>query len=128
VTSNRPYLLRALYEWIVDNNYTPHMLVDAKAEGVQVPVDYVEDGRIVLNAAPGAVRDLMMGNDEVSFGARFGGKPMTVILPIGAVLGIYARENGQGMLFPEEDSSETRPEPPEPPKPSSKRPGLKVVK
>jgi len=128
VTSNRPYLLRALFEWIVDNNLTPHLLVDAQAEGVQVPLDYVEDGRIVLNVAPGAVRDLMMGNDEVSFGARFGGRPMSVIVPISAVLGIYARENGQGMLFPEEEAADTTPEPPEPPTPSPKRPGLKVVK
>lgn len=125
MTSNRPYILRALYEWIVDNNCTPHFLVDADAEGVQVPVDYVEDGRIVLNAAPTAVRDLLIGNEEISFSARFGGQPMAILLPMTAVLGIYARENGQGMLFPEAEEDDTPPESPEPP---PKRPSLKVVK
>lgn len=126
MTSNRPYLLRALYEWIVDNGCTPHFLINAAMEGVQVPQDYVEDGRIVLNVAPSAVRDLHLGNDEVHFSARFGGQPMNILLPMASVLGIYARENGQGMLFPEaEDGDDT---PPEAPAPSPGRPSLKVVK
>jgi len=102
MTSNRPYLIRALYEWIADNDLTPHLLVDATQAGVVVPRDYVADGRIVLNVAAGAVHGLVLGNDAVNFSARFGGKPFPVELPMGAVLGIYARENGHGMLFADE--------------------------
>lgn len=102
MTSNRPYLIRALYEWIADNDLTPHLLVDATQPGVVVPRDYVADGRIVLNVAAGAVHGLVLGNDAVHFSARFGGKPFPVELPVSAVLGIYARENGHGMLFADE--------------------------
>ncbi len=102
MTSNRPYLIRALYEWIADNDLTPHVLVDAEQPGVVVPRAYVAEGRIVLNVAAGAVHGLVLGNDAILFSARFGGKPFHVELPIAAVLGIYARENGHGMLFPEE--------------------------
>ncbi len=129
MTSNRPYLIRAIWEWISDNGMTPHLLVDAMQEGVVVPRQFVEEGRIVLNIGTNAVRDLMLGNEEITFGARFSGTPMEVVIPVRAVLGIYARENGQGMLFPEE---EPVPPPdgdePEPPRPSGGRPSLKVVK
>lgn len=102
MTSSRPYLVRAIYQWIVDNGLTPHLLVDAAGEDVQVPRDYVEGGRIVMNIAPMAVQGLTLGNEEITFSARFGGKPMSVQIPVYRVLAIYTRENGQGMMFPEE--------------------------
>lgn len=134
MTSSRPYMLRAIYDWIVDNNCTPHILVVANAPGVEVPQQYVnKDGQIVLNIAPGAVAQLLMDQHRVSFSARFGGVPMSLSVPVGAILGIYARENGQGMMFEFEQT-----EPPEPPAPSQSpapgakapgsRPSLKVVK
>ena len=107
MTSNRPYLIRALYEWIADNDLTPHLLVDAEKPGVMVPRGYVADGRIVLNVAASAVQNLVLGNDAILFSARFNGQSFPVELPAVAVLGIYARENGQGMLFPEEQAAET---------------------
>ena len=100
MTSHRPYLLRALYEWIADNGLTPHLLVDATRPGVRVPAHAVKDGRIVLNIAERAVAQLQMDNDDVRFSARFGGVSHAVIVPIDAVLAIYARENGQGMELP----------------------------
>ncbi len=135
MTSNRPYLIRALYEWLADNHQTPYLLVNAEYDDVQIPLDYVEDGRIVLNVSMTAVRDLNMDNEAISFNARFSGQPMQVYIPSAAVLGIYSRENGQGMLFPDEEAStgDNGDEPP-PPKPSpikkkkSARPALKVVK
>lgn len=126
MTSNRPYLIRALYDWLVDNNLTPHLLVDAARDEVVVPKQFVEEGRIVLNVTPTAVRGLELGNDYITFNARFGGAPMDVVVPPDAVLGIYARENGRGMLFPEETPDDTPPE--DDPKPSRDRPTLKVVK
>lgn len=129
MTSNRPYLIRALYEWLVDNQQTPYFLVDAQRDNVMVPEEYIEDGRIVLNVGPTAVRDLELGNDAVSFSARFGGHAHNIFVPPEAVLGVYSRENGQGMLFPEEDFP-TPPEDDEPPQPPTGggRPALKVVK
>ena len=100
MTSHRPYLLRALYEWIADNGLTPHILVDATKPGVRVPAHAVKDGRIVLNIAARAVGHLQMDNDDVRFSARFGGVSHEVIVPIDAVLAVYARENGQGMELP----------------------------
>lgn len=125
MTSSRPYLIRALYDWIVDNHLTPYLLVNAEVEGVEVPPQHVEDGKVVLNVAPQAVRGLELGNDLISFGTRFSGAPTQVRLPTGAVLAIYARENGQGMLF-----AETEPgAPPEPPTGAPpRRPALKVIK
>lgn len=102
MTSHRPYLLRALYEWIADNGMTPHILVDASQPGVRVPAHAVKDGRIVLNVADRAVGRLEMDNDSVRFSARFGGVSQSVLVPVGAVLAIYARETGQGMALPEE--------------------------
>ena len=115
MTSTRPYLLRALYEWIVDNGLTPHVLVDARTEQVDVPQHYIENDKIVLNISPNAIRDLDIGNEILSFHARFTGKSRHIVVPVEAVLAIYARENGKGMLFPVEqantDISEDMPEP-----------------
>jgi stringent starvation protein B len=131
MTSNRPYLIRAIWQWISDNSLTPHLLVDADAEGVEIPRQFVEEGRIVLNVSASAARDLELGNDYISFGARFSGTPMSVLVPVSAVLGIYARENGQGMLFPEDEGGDGPPEQPgsdDSTPPSGGRPTLKVVK
>lgn len=133
MTSNRPYLIRALYEWLLDNDLTPHLLVDANHDDVMVPTQFVEDGRIVLNINPSAVINLVMNNEIISFNARFGGRETDVMIPPMAVLGIYARENGRGMLFPDEveeseDSGPDDTDPTEPPDPPKGRPSLKVVK
>lgn len=135
--SSRPYLVRALYEWIVDNDCTPHLLVNAEFNGVQVPSGFANDGQIVLNVSPTAVRHLHMDNEAVSFEGRFAGVPQTLYIPAAAVLAVYARENGQGMVFDVEsamlDAGEIEdPDDPgspddEPPRPSG-RPSLKVVK
>lgn len=95
----RPYLVRAYYDWLLDNNLTPHLVVDAMLPGVQVPMDFVRDGQIVLNIAPRAVGNLELGNDAIRFNARFGGIPQQVDVPMAAVLALYARENGAGTLF-----------------------------
>ncbi len=102
MTSHRPYLLRALYEWIADNGMTPHLLVDATQPGVRVPPHTIKDGRVVLNVADRAVAKLEMDNDSVRFTARFGGVSQPVVVPIPAVLAIYARETGQGMALPDD--------------------------
>src|SRR5690625_6772799 len=99
MTSNRPYLVRAMYEWILDNDCTPYLLVDAESRGTVVPREFVRDGQIVLNLSPSAVINLVMDNQAIQCNARFGGTPMAIHVPTGAVVGIYARENGQGMLF-----------------------------
>ncbi|TLP60116.1 MULTISPECIES: ClpXP protease specificity-enhancing factor [Pseudomonas] len=138
MNSSRPYLVRALYEWIVDNDCTPHMLVNADFPAVQVPQGFASDGQIVLNISPSAVRSLHMDNDAVSFEGRFGGVSHSLFVPVGAIMGIYARENGQGMVFelepaddegdlPGDDVQPGDDVPPEPPRPSG-RPSLKVVK
>lgn len=95
----RPYLVRAIHEWICDNGGTPYLLVDATADGVVVPQQFVRDGRIVLNVSPQAADGLHLGNDAVTFSARFSGRPMQVTLPLESILAVYGRENGQGMLF-----------------------------
>jgi stringent starvation protein B len=135
--SSRPYLIRALYEWIVDNDCTPHLLVNAEFVGVQVPSGFVSDGQIVLNVSPTAVRHLHMDNEAVSFEGRFAGVAQSLYIPAAAVLAIYARENGQGMVFDAEpsmldggaidDPDDQGPPDGEPPRPSG-RPSLKVVK
>lgn len=107
MTPNRPYLLRAFYEWIVDNNLTPYLVVDATVPGVKVPLQHVQNGQIVLNINPSAVGNLLLGNDAVTFNARFGGSPFALYIPQRAVLAIYARENGAGTMFtPEEDEDD----------------------
>lgn len=127
MTPLKPYLIRSIYEWIVDNNLTPHLLVNAEYPGVILPTDFIEDGRIVLNVRPEAIQGLVLGNDEIEFNARFGGKAMHISTPTGAILAIYAKENGKGMIFdPDEDGDETPP--PEPETKTPQRPQLRVVK
>lgn len=128
--SRRPYLLRAMHEWIADNAHTPHLVVDANAEGVDVPRQYVQEGKIVLNVSHSATSGLVMSNDAVRFRARFGAATHDVTVPMAAVLGIYARETGQGMIFTEADPSPPQPTPPKatPSGDEPKRPKLKVVK
>lgn len=132
MNSNRPYLLRALYEWIVDNRFTPHIIVDAERPGVLVPEGYVKDGEIVLNISPDAVRGLELGNELLSFNGRFSGRPTDVAVPMAAVKAIFARENHRGMVFPEEpgpgDDPSPPPEPRDPHGGGDRRPALKVVK
>ena len=135
MNSSRPYLLRALYEWIVDNQCTPHLLVNSDYPQVRVPPGFASDGQIVLNVSPSAVRYLEMDNQAVSFEGRFGGVAHRLYVPCAAVLAIYARENGQGMVFeleaPEAEAvlaeEEVGTPQDEPPK-SGGRPSLKVVK
>lgn len=157
MTSRRPYLLRAFYDWLLDNQLTPHLIVDVMQPRVQVPMEFARDGQIVLNIAPLAVGNLQLGNEEVTFNARFGGIPRNVSVPMAAVMAIYARENGAGTMFEpeeqyksEEPSSDTeqKTKPTEtlmsvvdgdrqdsdgatdddPPPPPSGRPALRVVK
>jgi len=127
MTSNRPYLIRAIHAWVADNDCTPYLLVDAVQPGVEVPTEHVEEGRIVLNISPHATEQLVLGDDAIHFHARFGGRPTAVHVPIGAVLAIYARENGQGMMFPPEEDGGDEP-PPDKPARDEGRPTLKVVK
>ncbi len=156
MTARRPYMLRAFYDWLVDNDLTPHLVVDATMPGVRVPVEFIQDGQIILNIAPRAVGNLELGNDAVTFHARFSGRPHSVIVPVYAVQAIYARENGAGTMFepeeayghieeeaveeeqsplfttvsddsPEGVNSESAGEEPEPPRPKGK-PSLRVIK
>lgn len=129
MTSSRPYLIRAIHQWIVDNNCTPYVLVNAQAEGVIVPKQHVENGKIILNLSPRAIRAFHVSNDLVEFETRFGGASMIVRVPPMAVLAIYARENGQGMIFDKEDDGGGN-TPPTPPTTTdqSKKPKLRVVK
>lgn len=99
MNSSRPYIIRALYEWILDNDCTPHILVHANAEGVEVPQQHVQKGQIVLNVDPTAVVDLLMDNEAISFNARFSGLPTDIYIPMHAIIGIVTKENGQGMMF-----------------------------
>ena len=143
MSSNRPYLLRAIYDWISDNNLTPYVLVDAGFEGVRVPPQVIKNGQVVLNLAMRAVSNLDLGNEWVSFQARFSGVSQSIHIPVQAVLALYAQENGQGMMFPvDEEGGDTPPpsvpEPdPAPPasdagrgesKPKRGAPHLRVVK
>ena len=125
MTPNRPYLIRAMYDWICDNGLTPHLAVDAHYPGTQVPQEFVQNGQIVLNLAPRAVQGLVAGNEDIIFSARFGGIPRHLVVPVGAVLAIYARENGQGMAFSPDEIPPTEPDPtPD----DDARPTLRVVK
>jgi stringent starvation protein B len=145
--SNRPYLLRAFFDWIVDNDCTPYIVVDAHFPGVEVPQDFVTDGQIVLNIAPRAVTNFDMTNEYVQLSTRFSGMPIDIYLPVGAVMGIYTQENGQGMVFEPENPEDEPPPPPlkgpkpvlteaeksakKPAKPSASgktKPSLRVVK
>lgn len=138
--SNRPYLLKAFYEWIVDCDCTPYIAVDAHHSGVEVPQEFVTDGQIVLNIAPRAVSNFEMNHQFVAFSTRFGGIPIDIMVPVAAVMGIYAHENGQGIVFELEEDPENDPPPIKGPtvvtscktkKKSSKskdKPSLRVVK
>ncbi|MCQ8879530.1 ClpXP protease specificity-enhancing factor [Pseudoalteromonas shioyasakiensis] len=147
MTPNRPYLLRAFFDWIVDNQCTPHLVVNADFPAVQIPTQFVQDGQIVLNISPSAVTQFSMDKQQLSFNARFGGQPMQVYVPLGAVLAIYARENGEGTVFTAdeflEDEDDFAPElesvdleeefipddEPTPPKPDKKKGShLRVIK
>ena len=133
----RPYLLRALYDWIVDSDLTPYLLAVVESDAVQVPREYVSEGKIVLNVSPMAIRDLDLGLDAVTFSGRFGGRPFPVQIPMASVQAIYAKETGEGMMFEPEypqgdvSGSPEPPEPPQPPEPPEPKPPsghLKVVK
>ena len=129
VLPKRPFLLRAMHEWIAECGNTPHVIVDAGHEGAEVPRAYVKDGKIVLNLSEGATQRLRLGNEHVEFDARFAGVVHHVRFPVSAVLGVYARETGEGMVFSEQDLG---PDPPKHPTPAEeggpRRPQLKVVK
>ncbi|MBL1262753.1 ClpXP protease specificity-enhancing factor [Candidatus Methylomicrobium oryzae] len=129
MTPLKPYLIRSIYEWITDNGLTPYLLVNAEHPGALVPNEFVEGGRIVLNVRPEAVQGLSLGNDQIEFNARFGGIAKHIFVPVRAVLAIYAKENGKGMIFdPEEEiEDDTPPETPDT-RPPTGRPRLKVVK
>ena len=127
MTSSRPYLIRAVYEWIAENSLTPQIVVDAEMENVKVPRQFVSEGRIVLNISQRAVRSLVLGNENIEFSARFGGTLFQVSVPVAAVQSVVARENGSGMSFPEEESEPEPPKDPETPE-SPARPALRVVK
>ncbi|MCC5852782.1 MAG: ClpXP protease specificity-enhancing factor [Alkalimonas sp.] len=111
MTPNRPYLLRAFYEWIVDNDCTPYLVVDAEYPETRVPQQFVQNGQIVLNLAPSAVAQMQMGNEVISCSARFGGHPFALQVPVRAVLAIYAKENGAGTVFTLEDDEGFEQEP-----------------
>jgi stringent starvation protein B len=122
-----------MHEWMLDNGFTPHLVVDAKREGVRAPEAHVKDGKIVLNVSPAATHALSLGNEVITFEARFGGVSQQLVVPIGAVLGIYARETGQGMIFGDDDATPPAPEggspaPAPAPTPANRKAKLKVVK
>lgn len=136
MTSNQPYLLKAFFDWIVDNDLTPYIVVNANATGVEVPQQFVRDGQIVLNISPSACVHFTMDYESLSFQARFSGQPHRIFIPSHAVLAIYARENGAGTVFTTESelaSEPTTATPTEPEKtPATKKaktkPSLRVVK
>jgi stringent starvation protein B len=131
VTSQKPYLIRAIYEWLIDNEFTPYLLVSTEYDGVQVPNEHIHDNKIVLNIAPNAVRNFLADNEWISFSARFSGKAMELFIPIAAVQAIYGKENNEGMFFPDDDSLSPPPtKVSKPPKSTinKNKPSLKVVK
>jgi len=125
MTSTRPYLVRAIHEWITDNQLTPYILVNAQMPAMKIPERYIENGKIILNISYRAVRELKLENDRINFSARFDGKPMNVNIPIQAVMAIYAKENGQGMVLDEHNGT---PPPHEPPPEKIAKPHLTLVK
>lgn len=129
--SRRPYLIRAVYDWAADNGYTAHLQIAADAEGVVVPREYVKEGKITLNISPMAVQNLDLARDPIRFFARFGGQPFDVQVPSGAVLAVFARETGEGVVFGEVeagDASSNKPVSPGPAPAPSGKPRLRVVK
>lgn len=135
LSPTRPYLARAIYEWICDNQLTPYLLVDATQPNTTVPVQYVKDGQIVLNIAPHAVHQFQMSNDAITFSARFGGVSQNLYVPLAAVMGVYARENGQGLFFDpneydnisEEHNQEQNTISSSEPEPEKKKPSLRIL-
>ena len=130
MTSSKPYLVRALYEWILDNDNTPYILVDTSNDQVSIPNGIASDGKVVLNLSPGAIQNLEMTNDFVSFSARFNGVAEQIFVPVPSMLAIYARENGEGMMFPDEEGNAGTGADSDLAKPASKSgvPTLKVIK
>lgn len=137
LTPTRPYMVRALYQWIEDNALTPYLMVDATAKNVQVPTEHVQDGRIVLNIASRATGNMRIDNDYIQFSARFGGVSQEIWVPLIAVMGIYAKENSQGMFFdpneydnyvPEEQHTTPKADKPKPKPKRDNKAGLKVLK
>ena len=138
ITPTRPYMVRALYQWIEDNALTPYLMVDATTDNVQIPREHVQDGRIVLNIASRATGNMSMGNEYINFSARFGGVSQEIWVPLTAVMGIYAKENSQGMFFdpneydnyePEEEAASVSKITTATPKPKrDNKAGLKVLK
>ena len=124
--SSRPYLIRAIHEWIVDSGLTPYLIVDAVVPGVDVPKQYIQQGRIVLDVSPRAVRGLQLGNEWIEFSARFGGTSLPVRVPTNSIQAVYAKENGVGMAFQESDPGDQPP--PEPSSGKGMKPRLRVVK
>jgi stringent starvation protein B len=128
ILPKRPYLLRAMHQWMTDSNHTPHIIVDAERPGAEVPLAYVKDGKVVLNISLNATQRLNLGNEWIEFDARFAGVVHRVRFPVSAVLGIYARETGEGMVFSEQDLGPEPPTKPSPQEEGRQRPQLKVVK
>lgn len=129
MTSSRPYLIRALYQWIVDNGMTPYILVNAESPDLVIPREFVQDGKIVLNVAPMAVQGLILADDLITFNARFSGQSMDLSIDVSCVLAVYAKENGQGMMFGEdEDGSPNPTSPTDGSEQKTKKPSLRVVK
>lgn len=127
MTSLKPYLIRSIYEWILDNHLTPYLLVNAEDTNAVLPMQFVDEGKIVLNIRPEAVDALSLGNKTIEFNARFSGKSMHIIAPVISVLAIYAKENGKGMVFnPEDEDIDNDTPPPEKTPPT--KPALRVVK
>ena len=131
-TSTKPYLIRAIYDWCTDNGYTPYLSVRVDVN-TRVPMSYVKDGEIVLNISMDAVQNLQLGNEEITCGGRFGGVAHKIVVPVGAVIGIFSKETGQGLAFQGQESAPTEAgatggdKPPDEPPPSGK-PHLRVVK
>lgn len=123
MTTKKPYLIRAYYDWIVDNQLTPYLLINANYPGIDIPMDHVQDGRILFNISPLACRGLHLENDKIVFTARFAGVATQIFVFPAAVLAIYAKENGEGIEFP----IEMEVPPPEPDKSARKKPSLKLV-
>ena len=128
VGPKQPYLLRAMHEWMIDNNLTPHIVVDASAAGVDVPQQHVADGKIILNLSYSATEGLDLGGETLRFRTRFSGVSYDIVVPVIAVLGIYAHETGQGMIFTEEESPSSTDESDGEPATKGRRPELKIVK
>ncbi len=129
MTSSRPYLIRAIYEWIVANRLTPYILVDTTMGGAEVPEQYIEEGKIILNIAPGAINGLLISNQSVEFDASFSGRALHIYAPIKSVMAVYAKENGRGMVFNQDEEDEFE-EPAPRPAATAKRnkPKLSIVR